>query len=279
MSEQTYHSVIIGAGSGGLTVAVGLAGLGKKVALVEKLHVGGDCTNVGCVPSKILIHEVKNQYASGLSPNEILAKVQEKRNHLRDEETEWVEGYDKVEFIQGTASFVNNKTVEVALNSGGTKQLIASNVIIATGASAIRIPVEGLPAERALTNETVFEQAVAPKHMAIIGAGVIGTEMAFAFKKLGSEVTLIDLAPRVMAIMSEKTSDIMDGRLKELGVNVQVGTKATHYDEATNSLHLENGVVVENVDKVLLAIGRAANVLLIQVLHLVIQKLHRLALI
>ncbi len=257
---NNYHTIVIGAGSGGLTVAVGLTGFGKSVALVEKNYVGGDCTNVGCVPSKILIHEVNNLHSSGLSPQEILAKVREKRNHLRDEETDWVKGLEKAEFIEGAAEFITSHQLRVKLNAGGEKEISAKNIVIATGSSPIRIPIEGLIEERTLTNENIFEQEDPPKHLAIIGAGVIGTEMAFAFNKLGSKVSLVDFAPRVMSVVSEKASEVIHESLVTKGIDVHVDTKATSYDESTQSLHLESGAVLEGVDKVLLAIGRAPNV-------------------
>ena len=257
---SSYHTIVIGAGSGGLTVAVGLTGFGKRIALIEKNYVGGDCTNVGCVPSKVLIHEVNNLHSSGLSAKEILAKVREKRNHLRDEETDWIKGVKKVEFIEGAAEFTSSHKLRVKLNTGGEQELSAKNIVIATGSSPIKIPIEGLTEEKALTNENIFEQEDPPKHLAIVGAGVIGTEIAFAFKKLGSKVSLIDLAPRVMSVVSEKASEVIHDSLLDKGIDVHVGTKATHYDESTQSLYLESSAVLEGIDKVLLAIGRAPNV-------------------
>ncbi len=257
---SSYHTIVIGAGSGGLTVAVGLTGFGKSMVLVEKNYVGGDCTNVGCVPSKILIHEVNNLHNSGLSARAILEKVREKRNHLRDEETDWIKGIEKVEFIEGAAEFITSHQLRIKLNEGGEQEISAKKIIIATGSSPIKIPIEGLSPERTLTNENIFELENSPKHLAIIGAGVIGTEMAFAFKKLGSRISLIDLASRVMSVASEKASQVINESLTAKGIAVYVGTKATSYDENTQSLYLENEVVLEGVDKVLLALGRAPNV-------------------
>ena len=257
---NNYHTVVIGAGSGGLTVAVGLTGFGKSVVLVEKHYVGGDCTNVGCIPSKMLIHEVNNLRSSGLSSKEILLKVRERRNHLRDEETDWVKGIEKVEFIEGAAEFITSHKLRVKLNGGEEQEISAKNIIIATGSSPIKIPIEGLNPERTLTNEDIFELEDPPKHLAIIGAGVIGTEIAFAFKKLGSRVSLIDLAPRVMSVASEKASQVISESLTAKEIDVHVGTKATSYEESTQGLWLENGAVLEGVDRVLLALGRAPNV-------------------
>lgn len=254
-----YHSIIIGAGSGGLTVAVGLTGFGKKVALVEKKHVGGDCTNVGCIPSKVLINEANNLHQSGLVPNEVLAKVCKKRDLLRDEETDWVRAIEKVDFIEGEAQFISNHKLQVTLNNTTTQEISAKNIIIATGSSPVQIVIEGLTTEHILTNENIFELENIPTHLAIIGAGVIGIEMAFAFQRLGSKVSIIDLAPRVMGVVSKEASEVIHKSLTSKGIAVHVNTKATNYEKSSQSLYLTNNSVLEGVNKVLLAIGRTPN--------------------
>lgn len=100
MTQQHFHTIIIGAGSGGMTVAIGLAGLGKKVTLVEAHHVGGDCTNVGCVPSKTLIHLAKH-FSPGDNPDDVIREVIRKRDALRDKETEEIKHVENLAFNQG----------------------------------------------------------------------------------------------------------------------------------------------------------------------------------
>ena len=254
-----FHTAIIGAGSGGITVAVGLGGFGKEVALIEKKHVGGDCTNVGCVPSKTIIHLASHMHENGLSPADILAKVRQHRDELRDRETEEVHHMKGVTFFAGKATFVDKSTLELALDDGTTKRISADNVVISTGSTPIRIPVEGLPDERALTNESLFDLENLPEHLVIVGGGVIGCEMAFAFNKLGSKVTVVDLAPRLLGPLEPEVSTLMKKRFEDAGIGIYLNAKGSRYDDATNTLYLDQQgteIPVEGVDKVLLAIGR-----------------------
>ena len=257
-----FHTVIIGAGSGGLTVASGLSALGKKVALVEANAVGGDCTNVGCVPSKTLIHLVATAHEHGKTPAEILKTVQDKRNRLRDYETEETADLENLELIGGYARITAKNRVEVSLNEGGTRELHAQNIVLATGASPLNIPVPGLPDERKLTNHTLFEQEDAPEHLAVVGSGVIGVEMAFAFRKLGSRVSIISLSDTVLERMEPEVSSLTEQSLREAGVELYLGSQTDRYAEETRTLHLKGEAgesELQGVDKVLLAIGRVPN--------------------
>ena len=254
---REFHTAVVGAGSGGLTVAVGLSGLGKSVALVEKKYVGGDCTNVGCVPSKTLIHLAK--HAENMSPAEILAKVRAHRDELRIEETEWVKGMEHVTFFEGEATFQDANTLAVALDGGGTEYLRARNIVIATGSVPVRIPLEGLPDAKTLTNESLFDLESLPEHLVIVGGGIIGCEMAFAFAKLGSKVSVVDLAERVLSPLEPEVSALVARRFKDLGVDVYLRAKGSRFEDATGTLFLDQAgreVRLERVDKVLLAVGR-----------------------
>ena len=254
--SKRYHTIIIGSGSGGMTVAVGLAGFGKDVAVIEANFVGGDCTNVGCVPSKTLIHAV-NQ--AEFVPEHVLPHVREKRDHLRDEETEYVNNLEKVDFFAGRAKLTGQHRVHVTLNDGGEETLETQHIVIATGAKPRAITIDGLPQERVLTNESIFEQASLPEHLAIVGGGVIAMEMAFAFAKLGSHVSVIERNTRIFSRMEPEASDILQRRLQALGVGVYTQATPTRYDESKQTLLLEQAsstTSLEGVDKVLLAAGR-----------------------
>ena len=253
MSVKEFHTVIIGAGSAGLTVTVGLANLGKSVALIERKHVGGDCTNVGCIPSKTLIHLVKQN----LSPEEILAKVRERRDHLREEETHWIKNYKNVTLFEAEAQFVDKEMLE--LSTG--ERIKAKQIVIATGSTPIRSTIKGLSQERILTNETLFDLQHPPKHLAILGGGIIGSEMAFAFRKLGCEVTLIDTGERILKVLEPEVSQLIQKRLQDEGIKVITKGQAQHYSEASESLTVQQENETTNVkaDKVLMAIGRKAN--------------------
>jgi dihydrolipoamide dehydrogenase len=259
--SYTFHTTVIGAGSGGLTVAIGLAKLGKKVALVERQHVGGDCTNVGCIPSKTLIHLA--HHAADISPAEVLQQVRAKRDALRDEETKWVQEIDNLTFIRGSAVLQNANTVEITREEEPPEHLTTKNIVIASGSSPGQVPIDGLPSQDALTNESLFDLEDLPAHLAIVGAGIIGNEMAFAFRKLGSRVTLIDTGDRVLSALEPEVSELMGARLNEVGVTVHLGAEVSRFAAVHRTLYLTQGhdeIAVPDVDKVLLAVGRRPNV-------------------
>lgn len=260
MTEH-FSTIVIGAGSGGMTVAVGMAGLGRKVALIEGHHVGGDCTNVGCVPSKTLIHLAKN-FRTGMSADEVLQEVIRKRDALRDKETEEVEHLENLTFIRGMAKFTAPKKLSVTQN-GIARELTADNIVIATGARPRMIDIPGLPEEMILTNESLFDLTNAPKHLVIVGAGVIALEMAFAFQKIGTKVTMFALDRRPLMTSIPEASEAIQAELTKRGITLHCGTVAKACDISTYSLILKSGdeeITLTGVDKVLVAVGRVKNI-------------------
>jgi pyruvate/2-oxoglutarate dehydrogenase complex dihydrolipoamide dehydrogenase (E3) component len=259
MTEH-FQTIVIGAGSGGMTVAIGMAGLGRKVALIEGNHVGGDCTNVGCVPSKTLIHLAKN-FKPGMNPDDLLREVTCRRDALREKETEEVQHTDNLTFIRGMAKFTAPKTLSVA-RDGSSRELTADNIVIATGARPRMIDIPGLPEEMILTNESLFDITNLPKHLVIVGAGVIALEMAFAFQKLGSKVTMFALDRRPLMTAIPEASEVMEAELKRRGIILHCGAVAKACDVSTHSLVLQSGdeeITLHDVDKVLVAVGRVKN--------------------
>jgi dihydrolipoamide dehydrogenase len=259
MTEH-FQTIVIGAGSGGMTVAIGLAGLGRQVALIEGHQVGGDCTNVGCVPSKTLIHLAKN-FKPGMEPDKVLQEVICKRDALQDKETEEVKHTENLTFIRGMARFTAPKTLTVT-NDGATRELTADNIVIATGARPRWLDIPGLPEERALTNESLFDLTDAPRHLAIVGAGIIALEMGFAFQKLGIKVTMFALDKRPLMTAIPEASEVIQKELDRRGIVTYFNAIAKSYDKSTHTLKLQAGedeIEVRDVDKVLIAIGRVRN--------------------
>ena len=260
--KKHHQNIVIGAGSGGMTVAIGLAALGKDIAMIEGHHVGGDCTNVGCVPSKTLIHEAKN-FKPGMNPDDALKETIRKRDELRDLETHEVKEIENLTFIEGMAKFTAPKTLAVANNAGETVEYTADNIVISTGARPRQLKIDGLPDERYLTNIELFDTETAPKHLAIIGAGVIALEMAFAFEKLGTKVTLFALDKRALMTAIPEAAEAVQASLDRKGISSHYGATAKFYDEASRILTLTQGdtdIAVDDVDKVLVAIGRVRNI-------------------
>ncbi|MBW6474183.1 MAG: NAD(P)/FAD-dependent oxidoreductase [Anaerolineaceae bacterium] len=262
MKTEHFKHVVIGAGSGGITVAIGLANLGRPVALIEALHVGGDCTNVGCVPSKTLINLAK-EYRPGDDVTEVLAEVTRKRNQLRDKETKEMQHYPNIDFIQGRARFNNPKELEVTVPDGDKRLINAEHIVIATGARPRLLDIPGLPEERTLTNESLFDITDLPRHLVIMGAGIIAVEMAFAFQKLGSRVTLIALDERVLPTYPAEVAEAMQPELEKRGINVHLKATSDHYEEESKTLFARRQdelFPIQDVDQVLIAIGRARNI-------------------
>ncbi len=258
--RDSVHTIVIGAGSGGLTVAIGLANLGKPVALIEAQHVGGDCTNVGCIPSKTLIHQAEVRGAH--DPRGALAEVRRKRDALRARETAEVGAIGRLNLITGRARLAGAQRVVVALPGGGERTFTAQHIVIATGARPRTIPIAGLPAARMLTNESIFELPQAPRHLVIIGGGVIGVELACAMRKLGSQVSIVDSGPRVLARHLPEAADIVAASLRAKDVALHLGVGVHSYDEARATLRIERAgqlTPLAGVDYVLVAVGRARN--------------------
>lgn len=256
------HAIVIGSGSGGLTVAVGLGRLGRTAVMIEAGDVGGDCTNVGCIPSKSLLHHSRSRE---LSPAETLSKVRERRDYLRDHETEEFGNAPGVDLRRGRARIVGMGVVEIS-KPDGTKELVeAENIVVATGSRPRSLDIDGLPADRLLTNESLFELVQPPAHLAIVGGGAIGVEMATAFNRLGSMVTVIEYAPRLLPLMLPEAGEISRRSLERMGVRVIVGAAASKFDAATNTLFAAPSKAgaevapIENVDEVLVSVGRVPN--------------------
>lgn len=249
-ATRSFDAVVIGAGSGGLTVAVGLAGFAKKVALVEARDIGGDCTNVGCVPSKTLLH------AARVGMGQPLAHVRATRDELRDRETVEFQNHDNIELLCGRATLTAPGRCTVTNDVDPAIQLEAPHVVIATGSTPIVPAIDGLPAELLLTNEQLFEIEAVPGHLAILGGGAIAVEMATAFGRLGASVTIVEAADRILPGTTPEASEIIAAALRGRGVVVSAGVSATRFIENGRTLELSDGTAVSGVDAVLAAIGR-----------------------
>jgi pyruvate/2-oxoglutarate dehydrogenase complex dihydrolipoamide dehydrogenase (E3) component len=266
--EGRYNLVVIGGGTAGLVTAAGAAGLGARVALVERSMLGGDCLNSGCVPSKAMIASARGAKASGSSGNylsaaENFAAAMQRMRKLRAEISphDSAERFRKlgVDVFFGEATFRDSETIEVA----GTP-LKFRRAVIATGARAAAPPIPGLEQVRYLTNESLFELTELPRRLAIIGAGPIGCEMAQAFARLGSEVFLLDVGPRVLAREDADAAVVIQRSLQRDGVRLHLGIKDLRV-AASDPLKLEYLLPSGEqqsvaADRLLIAAGRAPRV-------------------
>jgi pyruvate/2-oxoglutarate dehydrogenase complex dihydrolipoamide dehydrogenase (E3) component len=269
-----YNVVVIGGGTAGLVAAAGTAGLGGRVALVEANKMGGDCLNFGCVPSKALIasaklsQHIRRGEALGLARTEpslrfeeVFRSMRERRARIEPNDSkERFEGLG-VDVYLGRARFVSPHEVTV---DGGTR-LRARNFVIATGTRALVPPIPGLDRVPYHTNETFFDRLDSkPRSMLVIGGGSIGCELAQVAQRLGVEVELVELLPRLMPRDDLEAAEAVRRALARDGVAVATGTKALGFEpeNGRTAVTLERGQTRRRIatDAVLVAAGRTANV-------------------
>ncbi len=254
---ERYHLVVIGGGTAGLVSAAIAAGLGARVALVERALLGGDCLNVGCVPSKALIHAARDSAAR--SPEGFAAAMTRMRR-IRAE-LAVVDSAQRfrelgVDVFLGHGEFIDDNSISV-----GDAKLRFRRAIVATGARASFPPIQGLADIEPLTNETVFGLTTLPARMAIIGGGPIGCELAQTFARFGSVVTLFQAGDRLLTNDDAEAGQIVLAALRRDGVDVKLGAdvqRATR-NGPVRLLQLRDGEQVA-CDEVLVAAGRTPNV-------------------
>nr|MCU0956680.1 FAD-dependent oxidoreductase [Hydrogenophaga sp.] len=271
--------VVIGAGAGGLVTAYIAAAVKAKVTLVEAHKMGGDCLNYGCVPSKALIksaklaHQMRHASNYGLSDTVASFSFKAVMQRIHDviraiEPHDSVERYTGlgVEVLQGYAKLVNPWTVEIALNGGGTQRLTARSIVIAAGASPFVPPLPGLDDVGYVTSDTLWDEFAkldeVPRRLVVLGGGPIGSELAQSFARLGSQVTQVEMGPRIMIREDEEVSALAKASLEADGVAVLTGHKALRCErvDGEKTLVVEHGGAEKRIafDQLLCAVGRVA---------------------
>lgn len=251
-----YHLVVIGGGTGGLVSAAIAAGLGARVALVERALMGGDCLNVGCVPSKALIHAARD--SSTRTPAGFAAAMDRMRAIRADiAPVDSAERYRSlgVDVFIGQAAFAGAGAVTV-----GDAHLRFRRAIVASGGRPALPPIDGLGEIGALTNESVFGLRALPARMAIIGGGSIGCELAQALARFGCRVTLLEATDRLLPNDAPEAAEVIAGALRRDGVDVRFGARIERAELAGVERRLIMGGGDALVtDEVLVAAGRAPN--------------------
>lgn len=277
--RDRYHLVVVGAGTGGLVTAAAAAGLGASVALVERGLMGGDCLNVGCVPSKALIRAARAWHDARTTPARFgaadadgptptaddfeaaLARLRRLRARIAP-----VDGAPRfrdlgVDVFLGQARFVDGETIEV-----DGRRLRFRRAVIATGGRAALPPVPGLADVGCLTNETVFALRARPARLTVLGGGAIGCELAQAFARLGSAVTLVEGTPRLLPRDDADAAAAVARALARDGVDVLTSAQVVRASRSATGarvLHLRTADGAERAiegDELLVAAGRAPNV-------------------
>ena len=268
-----YNLVVIGAGTAGLITASGAAGLGAKVALIERHLMGGDCLNVGCVPSKAMIRSARAfadvgraaDYGIVVPPSPmvdfpaVMERVRKLRAGISPHDSARRYQQLGVDVFFGEGKFTSPQTVEV-----DGKVLRFSKAVIATGARALILPIKGLREAGCLTNETVFSLTQLPRRLGVIGAGPIGCELAQAFRRFGSEVIMLEAEDAILPREDRDAAEIVARAFRRDGIKLHCDCKILEVQRRADEkvIHWEGhgGNLELAVDEILLGVGRAPNV-------------------
>lgn len=264
-----YNLVVIGGGTAGLVSAVGAAGLGARVALIERHLLGGDCLNVGCVPSKAVIrsaraaHDARMAGSFGVRIGEVeidfaiaMARMRRLRAGIAPHDGATRLAKAGVDVYLGEGRFVARDSIEVA-----GQRLSFARAAITTGARAAVPELPGLADAGYLTNETVFTLTERPRRLLVIGAGPIGCELAQAFRRLGSEVVLVDRGDRILPKDDPDAAEVVRAQLVRDGIELVLGAKLVRV-ESGPVVVVDRGQGEERLvaERILVATGRAPNI-------------------
>lgn len=279
MASYDYDVLVIGGGAAGLSAAGIATNLGAKTTMIEREALGGDCTWTGCIPSKTLlkaakvVHQARNASRFGLTDQPFEVDFKGVLDHVREVRQEVYEDADHPDIFEdmgidvrtGTARFVDSHTVAVSHQENGSReQLTARYIVVASGARAFVPPIDGLNRVPALTNEDLFDLEEQPDRLAVIGAGPIGTEMAQAFTRLGTEVTVLDMSDRILQNDDAQLADELREVLEDEGVRyvLNASVEKVSQEDGVVTVQATRGEepVTVTADALLLATGRTANV-------------------
>ena len=244
-TRRHYDAIVIGAGQGGVPLAKTLAQAGRKVALVEREHVGGTCYNEGCTPTKTMVASAKVAYLDRRSADygvkngsvtvDMVAVRQRKRDIVEDFRgggEQRIRDTEGLDLIWGEASFTGPEELEV---SGDESRLSAGNIFINTGSRPADPPVEGLPSVPALNSTTIMELAEVPEHLLILGGGYVGLEFAQMFRRFGSEVTVVQRDKQLLTREDTDVAEAVAEVLREDGVGVLLETQAERVEQTEDA--------------------------------------------
>ena len=273
---KEYDVVVLGAGPGGYIAAIRASQLGFKTAIIEKKYWGGVCLNVGCIPSKALLHNAevahivtKEAKTYGIQfQGEVKMDYSQAFKRSRQVSTRLVKGVqflmkkNKIDTFEGWATLQDDHHVEVALNAGGTEQITFKNLILATGSTDNIIPGIQL-SDRVVTYETQIMQDSLPSSIVIAGAGAIGTEFGYVMANYGVDVTLVEFMDRMLPNEDEEVSRELMKVYEKMGVKLMMSTRVESIDETGAKLKItvnkDGQQHVLEADKVLMAIGFRPN--------------------
>ena len=267
--EGIYNVVVIGAGTAGLVTAAGTAGLGGRVALIERHKMGGDCLNFGCVPSKALISSarlvatIRRSEEWGLRKiepqidfEEVFARMRARRARIAPNDSE-----ERFESL-GVDVFRGNATLQTPHEVKVDGQILrAKNIVIATGTRTFVPPIEGIDSVPYFTNETIFDDLNSkPESLIVLGGGPIGCELGQTFNRLGVRTTLVHRAPHLLPREDLEVSEFLEKRLKEEGVSVMTNAHAKAARRVDHGIEMTIGNATVSASVLLVCSGRRPNI-------------------
>jgi pyruvate/2-oxoglutarate dehydrogenase complex dihydrolipoamide dehydrogenase (E3) component len=276
MADEHYDVIVIGTSQGGRFLPVELAKAGQKVALVERDQLGGVCVNRGCTPTKTMVASARLAYQArrgaefGVRTGPVSVDLAAVRERKRAMVAGARENYasrlaqDGLDLVEGEARFTGPKTVEVALAGGGTRQISAPVIVIDTGTRPRPLTVSGAGDVPVLDSTSIMELDKLPEHLVILGGGYIGLEFGQMFRRFGSEVTVIQNAPRLMMIEDEDVSDEVAAILRDEGITILTSATADRVEPAGGgrvrlTVRTEDGEQQVEGSHLLSATGRLPN--------------------
>jgi pyruvate/2-oxoglutarate dehydrogenase complex dihydrolipoamide dehydrogenase (E3) component len=264
-----YDVIVIGAGSGGLNIAGFMNTLKLRVLMVEKHLVGGDCLNYGCVPSKALLsmaHIINCARKAGefglhtvgnVEMDRVVRKIKERQEKIRVHENPDYFRQKGIDVEIGAPRFTGGGSIVI-----NDRECHARRIVIATGSRPAVPPIEGLDNIDYLTNETLFTNKVLPGKLLVIGGGPIGIEMAQAYQRLGSQVTVVDMARQILPKEDKDIAEALAAVLKKEGVDIRTGVTVERFPDSRSVIIKNPGGQAESLafDRVLVAAGRRLNI-------------------
>jgi dihydrolipoamide dehydrogenase len=275
-TNEGQEVIVIGGGPGGYVAAIRSAQLGAKVILVEKSKLGGTCLNVGCIPTKVLLHSADllteanhandfgiNVHVNGFDWKKVLAKKDSISNQL----VNGIKGLmkaNKIKVINGTAEFVSSDTLSVT-KADGTKETLSSNkIIIATGSVPAIPPILGIKEnDNCIDSTGALSLSEVPKSLLVIGGGVIGVEFAYLYSQFGTKVTIIEALPKLLPLMEGELTALFKNKLEKNSIDIYTEAKVQSVEYSSVGAKVKVEYKGESIsfeaEKVLVAVGRRTN--------------------
>ena len=276
MPQDHFDAIVIGSGQGGTPLAEALAEAGRKTAIIERKHIGGTCVNEGCTPTKTMVASARvaylgrrgSEYGVNCSPQKIdMPTIRQRKrdivNEFRTANEKGLASTANLEVICGGASFVAEKTVEIALKDGGKRTVSADQIFINTGTRASVPKLEGLDTVAFLDNVSIMELDKVPERLMILGGGYIGLEFAQMFRRFGSEVTIVHRGRQLLDREDEDIAKEIQSIFAEDGITVHLNAMASKVSKVDDDISLtftaDNATKTIKGSHLLIATGRKPN--------------------